>query len=88
MGWARMRLPSSVIPWGIRIDLWKPCAPFILLAPFLAVQIESREVGLELNRSVEAQGAVHVETALTQLAGWVIEPTTRRASARVRTSSV
>ena len=48
---------------------------------FLGVQIESREVGLDLSRSVEAQVAVLVETALSDLAGRGVEPPTRRADA-------
>ena len=48
---------------------------------FLGVQIESREVGLDLSRCVEAQVAVLVETALAESAGRGIESPTRRADA-------
>ena len=48
---------------------------------FLGVQIESREVGLDLSRSVEAQVAVLVKTALAESGGRGIEPPTRRADA-------
>lgn len=48
---------------------------------FLGVQIESREVGLDLSRCVEAQVAVLVETARAESAGRGIESPTRRADA-------